>query len=157
MAFVMMCGMRSWVTKVPLPCLVGVEAGEPSWRVLAPAPGTPAGNRARCSPALAAAGEVGGLAARLVGVEEKSACHSGICEVSADRFSRKDRAVMLGLAGRLDLVAASGSAPVLAALQHAHAWQGARRDHVSSATRGKWATVMSSAPERPTRYSNGGT
>lgn len=82
---------------------------------LGPVPGTPAGNRARCSPALAAAGEVGRLAAGLAGIEEKSACHGDICEVSADRFSRKDRVAMLGLAGRLELVTASSSAPVLAA------------------------------------------
>lgn len=93
----------------------------------------------------------------LVGVEEKPACHGGICEVSADRFSRKDRALMLGLADRLELVTASCSAPVLAELQHAHAWQGTRRDQVPSPAWSKWAALMSSAPERATRYSNGGT
>ena len=46
------------------------------------------------------------------------------------RFFRKDRAVMFGLAGKLDLVATSSDASVLAALGHARAHHAARRDHI---------------------------
>jgi hypothetical protein len=40
-----------------------------------------------------------------------------------------DRATMFDLAGKLELVATSSDASVLAALEHARAWHAARRDH----------------------------
>jgi hypothetical protein len=50
--------------------------------------------------------------------------------VLVHRFFRKDRAVMFELAGKLDLVATSSDASVLAALEHARAYHAARRDHI---------------------------
>jgi len=46
------------------------------------------------------------------------------------RFFRKDRAVMFDLAAKLDLVATSSDASVLAALEHARAYHAMRRDHI---------------------------
>ena len=46
------------------------------------------------------------------------------------RFFRKDRAVMFDLAAKLELVATSSDASVLAALEHARAYHAMRRDHI---------------------------
>ncbi len=59
-----------------------------------------------------------------------SAYHGDNYEVLVHRFFRKDRAVMFELGGKLDLVATSSDASVLAALEHARAYHGARRDHI---------------------------
>jgi hypothetical protein len=56
-----------------------------------------------------------------------SAYHGDNYEVLVHRFFKADRAVMFGLAAKLDLVATSSDASVLAALRHAQAWQAARR------------------------------
>ena len=74
--------------------------------------------------AVAAVEEAGGFAAQLAGIEEVSAFHGDNYEVLVHRFFRKDRAVMFELAGKLELVATSSDAPVLAALKHARANQG---------------------------------
>jgi TnpA family transposase len=80
--------------------------------------------------AVAAVEEAGGFAAQLAGIEEVSAFHGDNYEVLVHRFFRKDRAVMLELAGKLDLVATSSDASVLAALEHARAYHAMRRDHI---------------------------
>ena len=59
-----------------------------------------------------------------------SAYHGDNYEALVHRFFRKDRAVMFELAGKLDLVATSSDASVLAALEHACAYHTARRDHI---------------------------
>ena len=80
--------------------------------------------------AVAAVEEAGGFAAQLSDIEEVSAYHGDNYEVLVHRFFRKDRAVMFELAGKLDLVATSSDASVLAALEHARAYHAARRDHI---------------------------
>ena len=80
--------------------------------------------------AVAAVEEAGGFAAQLADIEEVPAYHGGNYEVLVNRFFREDRAVMFDLAGRLELVATSSDASVLAALQHARAYHAARRDHI---------------------------
>ena len=80
--------------------------------------------------AVAAVEEAGGFAAQLAGIEEVPAYHGDNYEVLVHRFFRKDRAVMFDLAGKLELVATSSEASVLAALQHARAYHAARRDHI---------------------------
>jgi TnpA family transposase len=80
--------------------------------------------------AVAAVGEAGGFAAQLAGIEEVSAFHGDNYEVLVHRFFRKDRAVMFELAGKLELVATSSDAPVLAALEHARAYHAMRRDFI---------------------------
>lgn len=80
--------------------------------------------------AVAAVEEAGGFAAQLSDIEEVSAYHGDNYEVLVQRFFRKDRAVMFDLAGKLDLVATSSDASVLAALGHARAHHAARRDHI---------------------------
>ena len=80
--------------------------------------------------AVAAVEEAGGFAAQLADIEEVPAYHGDNYEVLVNRFFRKDRAVMFDLAGRLELVATSSDASVLAALQHARAYHAARRDHI---------------------------
>ena len=70
--------------------------------------------------AVTAVEEAGGFAAQLADIEEVSAYHGDNYEVLVNRFFRKDRAVMFDLAGKLELVATSSDASVLAALQHAH-------------------------------------
>ena len=66
--------------------------------------------------AVAAVEEAGGFAAQLADIEEVSAFHGDNYEVLVHRFFRKDRAVMFELAGKLELVATSSDASVLAAL-----------------------------------------
>jgi len=80
--------------------------------------------------AVAAVEEAGGFAAQLSDIEEVSAYHGDNYEVLVHRFFRKDRAVMFELGGKLDLVATSSDASVLAALEHARAHHAARRDHI---------------------------
>ena len=80
--------------------------------------------------AVAAVEEAGGFAAQLSDIEEVSAYHGDNYEVLVHRFFRKDRAVMFELAGKLELVATSSDASVLAALEHARAYHAARRDHI---------------------------
>ena len=80
--------------------------------------------------AVAAVEEAGGFAAQLSDIEEVSAYHGDNYEVLVHRFFRMDRAVMFELAGKLDLVATSSDASVLAALEHARAYHAARRDHI---------------------------
>ncbi len=80
--------------------------------------------------AVAAVEEADGFAAQLADIEEVSAYHGDNYEVLVNRFFRKDRAVMFDLAGKLELVATSSDASVLAALQHARAYHAARRDHI---------------------------
>ena len=80
--------------------------------------------------AVAVVEEAGGFAAQLSDIEEVSAYHGDNYEVLVARFFRKDRAVMFELAGKLDLVAASSDASVLAALEHARAYHAARRDYI---------------------------
>jgi hypothetical protein len=66
--------------------------------------------------AVAAVEEAGGFTAQLSDIEEVSAFHGDNYEVLVHRFFRKDRSVMFDLAGKLDLVATSSDASVLAAL-----------------------------------------
>ena len=80
--------------------------------------------------AVAAVEEAGGFAAQLSDIEEVSAYHGDNYEVLVHRFFRKDRSVMFELAGKLELVATSSDASVLAALEHARAYHAARRDHI---------------------------
>jgi TnpA family transposase len=80
--------------------------------------------------AVAAVEEAGGFAAQLADIEEVSAFHGDNYEVLVHRFFRKDRSVMFDLADKLDLVATSSDASVLAALEHARAYHAARRDHI---------------------------
>ena len=80
--------------------------------------------------AVAAVEEAGGFAAQLAGIEEVSAFHGDNYEVLVHRFFRKDRAVMFELAGKLELVATSSDASVLAALDHARAYHAMRRDFI---------------------------
>ena len=80
--------------------------------------------------AVAAVQEAGGFAAQLSDIEEVSAFHGDNYEVLVHRFFRKDRAVMFDLAAKLDLVATSSDATVLAALEHARAYHAMRRDHI---------------------------
>ncbi|MGH3185370.1 MAG: Tn3 family transposase, partial [Streptosporangiaceae bacterium] len=80
--------------------------------------------------AVAAVEEAGGFAAQLTDIEEVSAYHGDNYEVLVHRFFRMDRATMFDLAGKLDLVATSGDASVLTALEHACSWHAARRDHI---------------------------
>jgi hypothetical protein len=80
--------------------------------------------------AVAAVKEAGGFAAQLSDIEEVSAYHGDNYEVLVARFFRTDRAVMFEPAGKLELVATSSDASVLAALEHARAWHAARRDHI---------------------------
>jgi len=80
--------------------------------------------------AVAAVQEAGGFAAQLADIEEVSAFHGDNYEVLVHRFFRKDRAVMFDLAAKLDLVATSSDASVLAALEHARAYHAMRRDHI---------------------------
>src|SRR5215472_4850857 len=80
--------------------------------------------------AVAAVEEAGGFAAQLSDIEEVSAYHGDNYEVLVHRFFRKDRAVMFELAAKLDLVATSSDASVLAALEHARAYHAMRRDHI---------------------------
>jgi TnpA family transposase len=80
--------------------------------------------------AVAAVEEAGGFAAQLAGIEEVSAFHGDNYEVLVHRFFRKDRAVMFELASKLELVATSSDAPVLAALEHARAYHAMRRDFI---------------------------
>ena len=80
--------------------------------------------------AVAAVEEAGGFAAQLAGIEEVSAFHGDNYEVLVHRFFRKDRAVMFELAGKLELVATSSDASVLAALEHARAYHAMRRDFI---------------------------
>jgi TnpA family transposase len=80
--------------------------------------------------AVAAVQEAGGFAAQLSDIEEVSAFHGDNYEVLVHRFFRKDRAVMFELAGKLELVATSSDASVLAALEHARAYHAMRRDHI---------------------------
>jgi hypothetical protein len=56
-----------------------------------------------------------------------SAYHGDNYEVLVQRFFRKDRAVMVDLAGKLDLVATSSDDSVL---EHTRAHHAARRDHI---------------------------
>ena len=86
------------------------------------------GQEAAC--AVAAVREAGGFAAQLSDIEEVSAFHGDNYEVLVHRFFRKDRAVMFDLAAKLDLVATSSDASVLAALEHARAYHALRRDHI---------------------------
>jgi hypothetical protein len=60
-------------------------------------------------PARAVAGveDAGGFAAQLADIEEVSAYHGDNYEVLVHRFFKADRAVMFGLAAKLDLVATS--------------------------------------------------
>ena len=51
----------------------------------------------------------GGFTTQLSEIEEVSASHGDNYEVLVHRFFRKDRAVMFELAGKLDLVATSGT------------------------------------------------
>ncbi len=69
--------------------------------------------------------EAGGFAAQLSDIEEVSAYHGDNYEVLVHRFFRMDRAVMFDLASKLNLVATSSDASMLAALEHARAWHGA--------------------------------
>ena len=80
--------------------------------------------------AVAAVEEAGGFAAQLAGIEEVSAFHGDNYEVLVHRFFCKDRAVMFELAGKLELVATSSDASVLAALDHARAYHAMRRDFI---------------------------
>ena len=80
--------------------------------------------------AVAAVQEAGGFAAQLAGIEEVSAFHGDNYEALVHRFFRKDRAVMFELAGKLELVATSSDAPVLAALEHARVYHAMRRDFI---------------------------
>ena len=80
--------------------------------------------------AVAAVEQAGGFAAQLAGIEEVSAFHGDNYEVLVHRFFRKDRAVMFDLAAKLELVATSSDASVLAALEHARAYHAMRRDHI---------------------------
>ena len=64
--------------------------------------------------AVAAVQEAGGFAAQLSDIEEVSAYHGDNYEVLVHRFFRKDRAVMFDLAAKLELVATSSDASVLA-------------------------------------------
>ena len=80
--------------------------------------------------AVAAVEEAGGFAGQLADIEEVSAFHGDNYEVLVHRFFRKDRAVMFELAGKLELVATSSDAPVLAALEHARAYHAMRRDFI---------------------------
>ena len=80
--------------------------------------------------AVAAVEEAGGFAAQLAGIEEVSAFHGDNYEVLVHRHFIKDRAVMFELAGKLDLVATSTDDSVLAALEHAQAYQVKRRDFI---------------------------
>jgi hypothetical protein len=85
---------------------------------------------ARASRAVAAVQEAGGFAAQLADIEEVSAFHGDNYEVLVHRFFRKDRAVMFELAGKLELVATSSDASVLAALEHGRAHHVKRRDFI---------------------------
>ena len=101
-----------------------LEHLDPDGETAAQSPGQEA------SRAVAAVEEAGGFAAQLSGIEEVSAFHGDNYEVLVHRFFRKDRAVMFDLAGKLDLVATSSDASVLAALDHARAYHAMRRDHI---------------------------
>ncbi|MGH4011745.1 MAG: hypothetical protein ACRDTH_26870 [Pseudonocardiaceae bacterium] len=78
----------------------------------------------------------GGLAEQLADIEEVSAYHGDNHEMLIQRHFRKDRAIMLELAGRLEFEATSADRSVLAALEHAVAhWtltRGYIPDHVVS-------------------------
>jgi hypothetical protein len=82
--------------------------------------------------AVAVVQEADGFAALLAGIEEVSAFHGDNYEVLVHRFFRKDRAVRFELAGKLELVATSSDASVLAALGHARANHAMRRDFIPS-------------------------
>ena len=72
----------------------------------------------------------GHRAAQLAGIEEVSAFHGDNDEALVHRFFGKDRAVMFELAGKLELVATSSDASVLAALEHARAYHAKPRGFI---------------------------
>ncbi|HEX4811554.1 MAG TPA: transposase [Nonomuraea sp.] len=79
---------------------------------------------------MAAVEEAGGFAAQLSDIEEVSAFHGDNYEVLVHRHFVKDRAVMFDLVDKLELVATSSDASVLAALEHARTYQAKRRDFI---------------------------
>ncbi|MBA8953172.1 hypothetical protein HNR61_004822 [Actinomadura namibiensis] len=80
--------------------------------------------------AVEAVEDAGGFAAQFADIEAVTAYHGDNYEVLVHRYFRKDRAVMFDLVGRLELKATSSDASVLAALAHARAHAGMRRDFI---------------------------
>ena len=84
--------------------------------------------------AVAAVEKAGGFAAQFADIEEVSAFHGDNYEVLVHWHFVKDRAVMFELVNKLQLVATSNDASVLAALDHARIHQAKRRDLIPMPT-----------------------
>ncbi|MEV4575507.1 hypothetical protein AB0K16_19885 [Nonomuraea jabiensis] len=84
----------------------------------------------RAERAVAVVNSAGGFDAQMADIEEVSAFHGDNYEVLAYRFFKRDRAVMFDLVAKLELKATSRDDSVLAALEHARAHAGLRRDFI---------------------------
>ncbi|MEV1175308.1 hypothetical protein [Nonomuraea sp. NPDC049784] len=80
--------------------------------------------------AVAAVNSAVGFDAQLADIEEVSAFHGDNYEVLAYWYFKRERAVMFDLVAKLELKATSRDDSVLAALEHARAHAGLRRDFI---------------------------